>query len=121
MRKLTAVAALLIVAAVAMPSAQQPTIEGEFKCEDTTLAWTPCDGTESCYETSYMGATGRVWIRTDSPEEPYWYGTPSRFWWSSSPDEALKGLCRHLIAVSEIGPLDPKTDDEELRKAIGLP
>ena len=40
--------------------------------------------------------------------------------WVSSAEQARNGLCRLLVETSE-KPLDLKTGDEELRKALGLP
>ena len=111
---------LLTGAAVAAPQA----VREEPKCGDETLIWKPCkDKTKACYETSYKGIGGRVWFRTDSsPEQPFYFKLDDFNFsnWVSSAEQARNGLCRLFVEASE-KPLDLKTGNKELRRALGLP
>ena len=119
--RITVVCVILLTgAAVATTQA----VREESKCGDETLIWKPCeDETKACYETSYKEIGGRVWFQTDlSPEQPFYFKLDDFNFsnWVSSAEQARNGLCRLFVETSE-KPLDLKTGDEELRRALGLP
>ena len=120
--RITVVCVILLTGAVAVATTQA--VREESKCGDEALIWKPCeDETKACYETSYKGIGGRVWFQTDfSPEQPFYFKLDDFNYrnWVSSAEQARNGLCRLLVETSE-KPLDLKTGDEELRRALGLP
>ena len=121
-RHSVAVACVILLTGAAVATTQ--TVQEGSKCEDEKLIWKSCeDETKACYETSYKGIGGRVWFQVDrSPEQPFYFKLDNRSFqnWVSSAKQARNGLCRLFVETFE-KPLDLKTGDEELRKALGLP